>query len=174
LDELDKKGLYQDEIISWDMHFLFPALALHDLGKLLVRESILYKKEPLTEAEFEEIKKHPSYGIRLIDQISPENREHSFLGYARISIETHHERWDGTGYPKGLKETEIPLLGRLIALADMYDSLISPRPYRKGFSTEDAKQIILKEKGLDPVLIGIFKEAAPRFAEIANGKNRSP
>jgi len=153
------------------MHFLFPASALHDLGKLLVKESILYKKEPLTEAEFEEIKKHPSLGIRLIDQISPENREHSFLEYARIFIETHHERWDGSGYPKGLKETEIPLLGRLIALADMYDSLISPRPYRKAFSTEEAEKIILEEKGLDPVLVGVFRDAAPRFAEIAGRKS---
>jgi len=171
LDELDEKGLYQDEIVSLDAHFLFPASALHDLGKLLVKESILNKREPLTEEEFEEIKKHPSLGIRLIDQIAPEKRDHAFLEYARIFIETHHEKWDGTGYPKGLKGTEIPLLGRLIALADIYDSLISPRPYRDAYTIQEAEKMILEEKGLDPVLIGVFRDAAPRFAEIASRKN---
>jgi putative two-component system response regulator len=173
LDGLDEKDLYQDEISAWDIQFLFPASSLHDLGKILVNESILNKNSTLSKEEFEEIKKHPTWGRNLIDQISPENREHTFLEYARIFTEAHHERWDGSGYPKGLKEMEIPLLGRLMALADAYDALISPRPYRKAYSSDEAEKIILEGKGtwLDPVLVLVFQEAAPRFAEVASRKS---
>jgi putative two-component system response regulator len=173
LDKLGEKGLYKDEIAAWDIHFLFPAASLHDLGKILIKDSILNKKGALTEDEFAEIRKHPSSGIRLLDQITPGDRAHAFLEYARIFNETHHERWDGTGYPKGLKEMEIPLLGRLMALVDAYDALTSPRPYRKAFSIDDAVKIILEGKGtwLDPVLVDVFQETAPQFAEIAGRKS---
>ena len=173
MDNLGEKDLYQDEITTWDLQFLLPASALHDIGKILVKESVLNKKDTLNEEESAEIKKHPSWGRRLVDQMSPGNRDHVFLEYARIFTGTHHERWDGSGYPQGLKETEIPLLGRLMALADGYDALISPRPYRDAFSTADAEKIILEGKGtwLDPALVDVFLDAASEFAEIAGRKS---
>ena len=173
LDKLSEKGLYKDEIASWDIHFLFPAASLHDLGKILVKDSILNKKDALIEDEVAEIRKHPSWGIHLLDQITLGDRDHAFLEYVRIFNGTHHERWDGTGYPKGLKETKIPLLGRLMALIDAYDALTSPRPYREAFSVDDAVKIILEGKGtwLDPVLVDAFQEATSQFAEIAGRKS---
>ena len=173
LDHLGERDQYQNEITAWDLHFLLHASTLHDIGKVLLKESILNKNGILNEEEFGEIKKHPSLGIQLIDQISPENREHVFLEYARIFAGNHHEKWDGTGYPRGLKETEIPLLGRLMALADGYDALISPRPYRKSFSTAEAEKIIIEGKGnwLDPVLVDVFQDLTQQFAEIAGRKN---
>ena len=172
LDELNARDLYQDEVANWDMHFLLPASQLHDLGKLFISESIINKKGPLTKEEFTEIKKHPSLGISLIDQISPEKADHVFLNYARTIAGSHHEKWDGTGYPMGLKSTQIPLLGRLMALTDGYDAMTSPRPYRDAHSTEFAAKAILEGKNnwLDPVLVDIFKDTAPRFAEIAGRK----
>ena len=172
-DELCAKDIYQDEIVTWEMHFLLPASQLHDLGKLFISESILNKKGKLTEDEYTVIKKHPDSGVTFIDRISPESGDHVFLNYARVIAASHHERWDGTGYPQGLKEKDIPLLGRLMALADGYDALISPRPYRDAYSTEEAEKIIFEGKGtwLDPVLVDIFREIAPIFAEITGRKN---
>ena len=173
IDELNSKDEYNKESASWDMNFLLPASQLHDLGKLLINESILKKPEPLTEDELAEIKKHTEMGVSIIEQISPERREHAFLQYALSIAGSHHERWDGKGYPKGLERTEIPLLGRMMALADAYDALISERPYRKAFSTAEAEKMILDGKGswFDPVLVDIFLENSSTFAEIAMRKS---
>ena len=172
LDVLSERELYQDEVNIWDPHFLFPATILHDLGKILVKEAVLYKKNALDKEEFEEVKKHPAWGVKIIDQISPENHDHVFLEYARVMAGSHHERWDGTGYPQGLKEIEIPLLGRIMALVDAYDALISPRPHREPFSIAAAEKVILEGKGtwFDPLLVDAFEEAAPLFAETAGRK----
>jgi putative two-component system response regulator len=169
LEALAAKNQYQEEAGSLDLQLLLPASQLHDLGKSIVNEAILNKKEKLSESEFEEIKKHPASGVEIINQISTEVKDQNFLDYAKTIVSTHHERWDGKGYPQGLKETNIPLLGRLMALADGYDALVSPRPHRKAYSTEEAEKIILEGKGtwLDPVLADIFKEEAARFAEVA-------
>lgn len=173
LDAYNENEQYQDEITTWDLNFLLPAFQLHDLGMILVKDTILGKKEALTNDEFDEIKKHPVQGIKLIEQISPKARDHVFLDYAKIITGSHHEKWDGTGYPQGLKGTEIPLLGRIMALADGYDALISPRPHRGPFSSAEAGKIIIEGKGtwLDPGLVDIFREHAPGFAEIANSRN---
>jgi len=172
LEELSARDLYQNETVNWDQHFLLPASQLHDLGKLFVSDTILNKKEKLTDDEREKIRKHPALGVSFINQIIPENRDHILLNYARTIAGTHHEKWDGTGYPEGLRETKIPLMGRLMALVDGYDALISARPYRDPFSTEDAYKIIVAGKGtwLDPVLVDIFVDTAQKFTEIAERK----
>ena len=169
VDELNSKDEYNKEAASWDMNFLLPASQLHDLGKLLISEAILKKDGPLSDDEMAMIKKHPELGVNLLEQISPERRDHAFLEYAVNITSSHHERWDGSGYPKGLKEKEIPLLGRIMALADAYDALTSEKPYRKAFSPKEAEKIIKEGKGtwLDPVLVDIFLENSSAFAEIA-------
>jgi len=91
--------------------------------------------------------------------------EHAFLNHALLITGTHHEKWDGTGYPNQLKGTDIPLLGRIMAIADVYDALVSVRPYKKAYSHAEAVQIITEEKGkhFDPVLVDTFLKIADKF-----------
>ncbi|MDP8234531.1 MAG: diguanylate cyclase [Candidatus Saelkia tenebricola] len=127
------------------------AAILHDLGKIGVSEEILHKKSMLTKKEFDVIKTHPQIGVDIIRSI---HMLHDLIP----SILYHHERWDGKGYPGGLKEEEIPLGARIVALADVYQALISDRPYRKAYSKEDAVKIILDGSGtqFDPKISDVF------------------
>lgn len=129
------------------------ASILHDLGKLAVDEKILFKKGRLSVDEFDEIRKHPYWGadvvriVRCLHDIIP-------------IMANHHENYDGTGYPMGLKGKKIPLEARVLSIADIYEALTADRPYRKGYSSEEAVAIIQNEKGhkLDPGLTEIFLE----------------
>lgn len=124
---------------------------LHDIGKIAIDESILNKPSALTEQEYEEVKKHPEIGYRILNT-SDEFTELSYY------ILCHHERWDGTGYPKGLTEASIPLFARIIAIADAYDAMTSERPYRKPLAVTDALDEISKYAGtqFDPHLAKLF------------------
>jgi len=97
-----------------------------------------------------------------------EAKKSDFLEYAKIFAASHHERWDGTGYPRGLKGNEIPLLGRIMAIADVYNALTSERPYRKAFTHEDAVRIITEGSGtqFDPALVEIFTRTAEQFKSL--------
>ncbi|AEF80297.1 HD domain-containing phosphohydrolase [Leadbettera azotonutricia] len=169
LDQIIEEEKYPKEMAEWDLDFLIPSAQLHDVGKILVSEKILSKPGKLTPEEFEEIKKHTSYGIKVIDRISGITREHAFLDHAKIIAGAHHERWDGKGYPNGLAGENIPLQGRLMAIADVYDALIAVRPYKQPVSTAEAAKIITEGKGtqFDPVLVDIFQTVASKFAKIA-------
>ena len=116
------------------------AAVLHDLGKIGISEKILVKKSRLTKEEFEEIKKHPQIGVDIIRPIK-------FLHNIIPLILYHHERWDGKGYPNGLKGEEIPIGARIVAIADVYQALTSNRPYRKAYSEEETLKIIKKGSG---------------------------
>jgi putative two-component system response regulator len=172
LDQLIQEDRYTGEIAEWDLDFLISSAQLHDVGKIMVSDAILNKPGKLTPEEFEEVKKHAEYGVRVIDRITLAAKEHIFLEYARIIAGTHHERWDGTGYPKGLSGEAIPLQGRLMAIADVYDALIAARPYKQPVSPEEAERIIVagSDSQFDPVLVDVFRIAAPKFAEIAGGR----
>jgi HD-GYP domain-containing protein (c-di-GMP phosphodiesterase class II) len=124
---------------------------LHDLGKIGVGDAILQKDGKLTEEEFLEIRKHPSIGIHLIET-SP------FLSQYRHCILSHHERYDGNGYPQRLQGENIPIEGRIIAIADTFDALTSHRPYRRALRSEEAIRIIEEQSGkqFDPQLVDIF------------------
>jgi len=126
---------------------------LHDIGKIAVEDSILNKPGKLTEQEWEEIKRHPDIGYRIL------STSYDFLELADCMV-AHHEKWNGTGYPKGLKEEDIPIIARIIAIADSYDAMTSERPYRKAMSKEEASIEIRKNAGtqFDPIIARIFTE----------------
>ena len=169
IDAMQKHGLYKDETESWDKEAFVNAAQMHDVGKICINESVLNRFGKINSDEFEQIKKHPAYGSMIIDRIQEITGKHDFLEYAGILAENHHERWDGTGYPQGLKETDIPLPGRIMAIIDVYDALISQRPYKQPMSPDEAEKIIISESGkaFDPSLIEIFITATKEFAEIA-------
>ena len=169
IDELISEGIYKEEVSQWDLAFLLPSAQLHDVGKIAITDMILNKPDKLTPEEFEIIKSHVSIGVDAIERITNNTSEHSFLYHALRIAGTHHEKWDGSGYPIGLKGNNIPLEGRLMAIADVYDALISKRPYKKEISHEDACRIIEDGAGshFDPVLVEVFKKIKDKFEQIA-------
>ncbi|MCL2762564.1 MAG: response regulator [Treponema sp.] len=165
LEGITKNGVFQEETKGWDVHLLIQSCQLHDVGKISIADNILKKPGKLTEQEFADMQKHTSFGENVIEKIEILTTESDFLKYAKIFAATHHERWDGKGYPKKLKEHEIPLLGRIMAIADVYDALISVRPYKEPFTHDEAVQIIIQGNGtqFDPVLVAVFNQVADQF-----------
>jgi putative two-component system response regulator len=164
-----QKGIYSGEMKGWYLELLVLAAQMHDVGKITIGEEILNKPEKVNADEFDEIKKHPAFGLMIIDKIRQITGDHAFLDYAATIVETHHERWDGTGYPAGLKGMDIPLMGRLMAIADVYDALVSLRPYKQPMSPSEAAEEIIRGSGtaFDPVLVELFKTLTDEFAKIA-------
>ena len=160
---------YRDELNDETIEMLYLSAPLHDLGKVGVPDHILLKAGKLTDEEFEEMKKHTVYGHDALMITEQKLGEDTFLRYAREIAYTHQEKWDGSGYPSGLKGDEIPLAGRLMALADVYDALISKRVYKPPFPHEKAVQIIIEGKGqhFDPDLVDAFVELQETFRNIA-------
>jgi putative two-component system response regulator len=175
VDKLLQENIYWEEVSSWNLEFLIPSAQLHDVGKIAISDTILNKPGKLTAEEFEIMKKHASIGEAAIEGIMKTIPEDDFLHHAKIFAGTHHEKWDGSGYPRGLKKFEIPLQGRLMAVADVYDALIAVRPYKPPLSTQEAERIILegKEKHFDPVLVDLFRDLSPQFARIAEYCNKT-
>jgi putative two-component system response regulator len=173
VDKLLAERIYWDEVAAWNLEFLIPSAQLHDVGKIAISDCILNKPGKLTAEEFEAMKKHTVIGERAIDGIMKTIPENDFLYHAKIFAGTHHEKWDGSGYPRGLQKANIPLQGRLMAIADVYDALIAVRPYKQPLSPQESERIILegKEKHFDPVLTDLFQDLAPRFAMIAEHCN---
>ena len=169
VNEMQKQGIYKNEIENQDIEVFINAAQMHDVGKICVSETILNKQGKINAEEFEDIKKHSAYGLLIIDRIKKITGEHAFLNYASVFAESHHERWDGSGYPEGLKGPEIPLAGRLLAIADVYDALVSVRPYKQPMSSDDAAKVIINGSGsdFDPVLVEVFKSVCDEFARIA-------
>ncbi|MDR2759100.1 MAG: response regulator [Spirochaetaceae bacterium] len=149
---------FAKEISRWDIKLLLQSSQLHDVGKIAISDQILLKPGRLDPAEFEEMKKHAAFGVQIIERIEAATNASDFLKHAKIFAGTHHEKWDGSGYPNGLAGENIPLQGRIMALADVYDALVSERPYKKAFSRVEAAKIIQDGKGsqFDPVLTDIF------------------
>lgn len=149
---------------------LFKTAPLHDIGKVGIPDNILLKPGKLDEEEFEIMKKHTVYGKDTIDQVELITGQNNvFLNFAKEISLSHHEKWDGSGYPRGLKGEEIPLSARLMAIADVYDALISKRVYKPPFSHKEAVDIIIKGRGthFDPEIVDNFLEIDEEFYEIA-------
>jgi putative two-component system response regulator len=168
LEAMMEEGVYLEEITKWDRLSCASSAKLHDVGKIAVSDTILNKKGKLTKQEFEIMKTHVKVGVQVINNLESVTDGHPFLQHARLIVGAHHERWDGSGYPAGLKGTDIPLEGRLMAIVDVYDALISKRPYKLPFSTEEARNIIEQDSGshFDPNLIEIFSKTSNQFADV--------
>jgi putative two-component system response regulator len=168
IDALLERNLYVDEIGDWNSDLIASSARLHDIGKIAIPDSILNKPGKLTDEEYEIMKKHVEAGEHIIEKIVDRTQEEAFWSKAKIFASYHHERWDGTGYPRGLKGLEIPLQGRLLALVDVYDALVSERPYKKAFEHKKAVEIIMSESGkhFDPKIVEVFSEVHERFTSI--------
>ncbi len=142
----ERLGLIDNRLIP-----LSYAAYLHDVGKVRVPSEILTKPGPLTEEEWKEMRKHPVYGAEML-------KEKEFLREAAEVVRAHHERYDGTGYPRGLKGEEIPIEARIISVVDAYDAMTSDRPYRPAMSREDAIEELKKNAGtqFDPRVVKVF------------------
>ena len=155
---------------AYGIHKIAHASILHDIGKVGIPDSILLKAGRLTEDEFKIMETHTTLGVQAIQETMRYIQNDTALEFAREIAKSHHERWDGSGYPNKLKEEEIPLSARIMALADVYDALRSKRVYKDSFSHEKAVQIITDESGthFDPGLVDVFLKQEKRFAEIAD------
>ena len=124
---------------------------LHDIGKMVIPDEILHKPGPLTDEEREVMKKHPIYAYEILKDIK-------FLEKALDIPRYHHEKWDGTGYPEGLKNTDIPLFARIFCVVDVFDAVTSDRPYNAAWPKEKAAEYLKSEKGkhFDPEIVDIF------------------
>ena len=170
-EHLSTTPAYADLTAS-DIELLGKSAPLHDIGKVGIPDSILQKPGKLTAEEFTIMRTHPLIGAQALARVidsSGRPGEKSFLDYARQMVESHHERWDGTGYPHRLAGHAIPLAGRLMALADVYDALISKRVYKRGFSHEEVRHMLIAESGahFDPDVVNAFLAREPDFLHIA-------
>ena len=157
-EEARKDGVYSDVINENFISHMTTIAPLHDIGKIVVPDQILKKPGRLTPEEFEVMKKHASEGGNVVREILNGVSDEDYLNFASDVATYHHERWDGTGYPKGLKGEEIPLSARVMAIADVFDALISERCYKKPVPPEEAFRIIESESGshFDPNLVRVF------------------
>ncbi len=146
---------------------LYDSSVLHDIGKVGIPDYILLKKGFLTEEEFNIMKRHPVIGYEALKRASGDLGSDFFLNMAMDIILYHHERWDGDGYPYGLKGENIPLSARVVSIADVYDALTSKRPYKEAYTHDDAIDIMKSEEGkYDPELFNLFIKNAEKFNKI--------
>jgi putative two-component system response regulator len=165
---MEERGLYADEICGWDMEMVVSSARLHDVGKIHIFDTVLNKPGKLDSDEYEKMKLHTTEGARIVDRMIKQTGEEEFLYNAKLFAEYHHERWDGMGYPRGLAGTEIPLQGRIMAIADVYDAIVSFRPYKKAFTDNEAVQIITAEaaRQFDPKIVEVFLEVKDQFKAV--------
>ncbi len=145
------------------------AAPLHDIGKVAIPDRILLKKGPLNRTEWEEMKRHTLYGRDALSQAEQDFGGSGFLEMAKLIAYSHHERWDGKGYPEAIPGTLIPMAGRIMALADVYDALISRRVYRGPCSHGEAVEKIRRERGahFDPAVVDAFLQQEQAFLAVA-------
>ncbi|MCL1908348.1 MAG: response regulator [Holophagaceae bacterium] len=170
-EEMVREDIYTNEISDWDQATFLSSAQFHDVGKIAIPDHILNKPGKLDPDEFEIIKTHVTVGVDAIEKVMKSLNDNSkFLGHALAIVGTHHEKWDGTGYPVGLSGKNIPLEGRLMAIADVYDALVTFRPYKKAFTPEEANKIIEEGAGthFDPALVSVFCNVEKIFARIAS------
>jgi len=168
IDEIISNKLYTEELKEIDLELLITSARLHDVGKVAISDLILNKPGRLTDEEFGIMKTHAAEGERIIDQIVSRTENVEFLNNARLFAGTHHERWDGKGYPRGLAGADIPLQGRVMAIVDIYDALVSERPYKNAFTHEEAVKIIMEGAGsqFDPEITDLFYKMKEHFEAV--------
>lgn len=169
-EHLSNNEKYTDLLDKNYIELLYKSAPLHDVGKVGIPDRVLLKPGKLTDEEFETMKQHPQIGADALSIAEQQLGSTSFLNVAKEISLTHHEKWDGSGYPNQLSGTDIPISGRLMALADVYDALISKRVYKPAFTHQEAKKIILQGSGkhFDPDIVEAFIAIEDDFVEIAS------
>ena len=165
---LKRKGYYADQIDAQYISNLVRSAPLHDVGKINIPDNVLNKPGKLTDEEYEIMKQHATAGKDIVEKAIEDMECGSYLKEARNMTAYHHERWDGKGYPEGLKGEEIPLSARIMALADVFDALTAPRVYKPAFPMEKALSIIEDCKGaqFDPKCVEAFMDSLPEVQEV--------
>lgn len=166
---LKKRGEFSQILTDYYIQNLFLSAPLHDIGKVGVPDKILLKPGELTDEEFKIMKTHSTHGERTIEKVAKKIKGDNYLRMGAEIAGSHHERWDGKGYPRGLSREEIPLSGRIMAISDVYDALISRRCYKPPFSHKRAMDTIVKGRGsqFDPVIVDAFLTIEDEIIKIA-------
>jgi len=168
LKAMEERDVYTAEICGWDMEMVVSAARLHDVGKVHIFDMVLNKPGKLDSEEYEKMKLHTTEGARIINRMIEQTGEEEFLNNAKLFAEYHHECWDGSGYPNGLAGTEIPLHGRIMAIADVYDALVSSRSYKEPLTEKEAINIITINAGkqFDPKIVKVFLDVKDQFKAV--------
>ena len=174
LKEMKKKGIYPDIVDDKYVENVANSTPLHDVGKIKISDTILNKPGKLTDEEFEIMKTHTLHGAKIVENAMAIVPDSDYLNEARNIATYHHEKWDGSGYPKGLKGEEIPLSARVMAVADVFDALVSRRSYKEPFPFEKAVDIIREGSGkqFDPTVVEVFMDALDKVKAIADEYER--
>ena len=168
-DELRRRSLFEEELTGEYIEDLCKAAPLHDVGKIKIPDSILQKPGKLTPEEFDTMKQHTTHSSKIIQMIIGDVEDEHYVRIVEDIAMYHHERWDGTGYPTGLKEDEIPLAARIMSVADVFDALYEERCYKPPVRPiERIMQIMQEGRGtqFDPVIIDVFMEMLPMLKEV--------
>ena len=160
-----KEGVYADQIDDHFIFMLYTLAPMHDIGKIVVSDQILRKPARLTNEEFDKMKEHAKAGGTVVREVLNGVTDEEYVSFAANIASYHHERWDGKGYPTGLSGEDIPLSARIMAIADVFDALISKRCYKEAISREEAYKIIEEESGthFDPNLVEVFLRHKEEF-----------
>ncbi|MDR1950212.1 MAG: response regulator [Spirochaetaceae bacterium] len=163
------RGLFPEELTPTDLEMMVRAAPLHDIGKIAISDRILLKPDRLDDEEFTIMKRHTVIGGELLENMLARTPTQHYLQYAKMIALSHHERYDGKGYPNGLAGDDIPLCGRIMAVADVYDALVDNRVYRRGMSHTEARRIILdgKNKNFDGRVVEAFEDINEQLAKAA-------
>ena len=174
VDGLKKKGYYAEKISPKFMADTVRSAPLHDVGKINISDSVLNKPGKLTDEEYEIMKTHTTAGKRIMETAISSVHGESYLKEARNMAAYHHERWDGKGYPEGLHGDVIPLSARIMAVADVFDALTSPRVYKPAFPMEKAVEMLKEGAGsqFDPKCVEVFLDSLPEVREVLDKYNR--
>jgi putative two-component system response regulator len=166
---------YREEIDGEFIHLLYLTSPLHDIGKVGIPDSILLKPGPLTREEFEVMKRHTTIGGETLRAVTLAHPEARYLSMARDIALTHHERFNGSGYPLGMSGTDIPLCGRITALADVYDALTTRRVYKDKMTHEEARAVIIAGSGahFDPDIVQAFVEREQEMVRVGHLLDKS-
>jgi putative two-component system response regulator len=158
--KLIEKGLFSEELTATDLDMMVRAAPLHDIGKIAISDRILLKPDRLDDEEFRLMKRHTLIGEEIVEHMYARTPTQYYLQYAKKIAASHHERYDGKGYPRGLVGDAIPLCGRIMAVADVYDALMDDRVYRRGMSHSEACGIIRegRDKNFDGRIVDVFDD----------------
>lgn len=172
IENLMLKSKHYDTLVKLDYNTIIKSTALHDIGKIGIPDNILLKPGALTSEEFEIVKTHTTIGSDIIDSLLTKENV-LYLRHCRDICRSHHEYWNGKGYPDGLSGTDIPFSARILAIADVYDALVSSRVYKPPFSHNEARDIIAGNRGIqfDPDVVDAFLEVEEKFRTLTVSGN---